>query len=105
MALGAQELQGSVCSSALQLPLIAAGTGAGVESKPEGTGQVGAGHGSTDCWRFGLAHFALGRRIPDGGTWVRQPEQHSPVQHRVDVGQCFTGDPRAEEHSSAGISP
>lgn len=28
-----------------------------------------------------------------------------PQQHRVDLGQCFTGDARAEEQSGAGISP
>lgn len=49
-------------------------------------------------------------KIPEQGyrgeaRRAQQAQQHSPVQQRVDLGQCFMGDPRAEEQSSAGISP
>lgn len=38
------------------------------------------------------------------------PGSHSTAarahaQRRVELGQCFTGDPGAEEESNAGISP
>lgn len=57
-----------------------------------------------------FAHFELERKIPDWGCLgeagrAQQPQQHSPVQHRVDLGQCFTGDPRGAQqgwHFSVG---
>lgn len=41
---------------------------------------------------------------------LAMPGSHSStartrVQHRLDLGQCFTGDPGAEEESGAGIPP